>query len=182
MNMRQISAIIIVSAFLLPATVAYPQRSQVPLRVFLNEIQPGVMSSPQYCLLVFDDHHFHTEKANIKDQRATDRKVSDGQLSDKDWSALVAIIDSEQFRDLNVPQSVPPSVMQDTHPYTIGIARGKNFQNMEFLDAKSMKLYEAEVKPLLQWWKAVRSKRMESKPSDSDSRCTLDNSHAIFAQ
>src|ERR1035441_3086172 len=90
MNMRQITAIIIVSAFLLPATVAYPQRSQVPLRVFLNEIQPGVMSSPQYCLLVFDDHHFHTEKANIKDQRATDRKCSDGQLSDKDWSALVA--------------------------------------------------------------------------------------------
>jgi hypothetical protein len=182
MKMRQIGIIVIVSALLLSATVAYSQRSQVQLRAFLNEIQPGVMSSQQYCLLVFDDHHFHVEKTNIKDQQATDRKVSEGQLSDKDWSALVAIIDSQKFRDLKVPQSVPPLVMQDTHPYTISIARDKNFQNMEFLDAKSMKPYEAEVKPLLQWWKAVRSKRMDSKPLDSDSRCTLDNSHAIFAQ
>ncbi len=181
--MRKIAFVLIVPAFLLSATAAYSQRPQTPpLRMFLNEIQPGVMSSPQYCLLVFDNHHFHAEKANIKNQQATDRKVFEGQLSDKDWSALVAIIDSQKFRDLKVPQSVPPLVMQDTHPYTISIARDKNFQNMEFLDSKSMKPYEAEVKPLLRWWKEMRTERVESRTSDPDSRCTLDNSHAVFAQ
>jgi hypothetical protein len=181
MKMRAF-AILATYALVLTSALASAQPHETPLRIFLNEVQPGVMSSPQYCLLVFDDHHFHAEKANIKAHQATDRRVSEGQLSDKDWNALGAIIDSPKFRELNVPPYVPPPVMQDTHPYTISVARDKNFQNMEFLDEKSLKPYEAEVKPLLKWWKSVRSEHLETKTSDPDSRCALDSSHAIFAQ
>ena len=54
-------------------------------------------------------------------------------MSDADWNSLTAIINSNEFRDLKVPPTVPPPVMQDTHPYTISVARDKGFQNMEFL-------------------------------------------------
>ena len=153
-----------------------------PLKILLNEVQPGVMSAPQYCTLVFNDRHFHTETADIKQGRDFDRKVYEGQLSDADWSALVAIIDSQGFRDLKVPRTVPPLVMQDTHPYTISVARDKNFQNMEFLDNKSLKPFESQVKPLLQWWKSFRGRRAPVSSSPPNARCALDSTHAIFAQ
>ena len=152
------------------------------LRVFLNEVQPGVLSAPQYCTLVFQDHHFHTERANIKNGRDSDRKVYEGQLSDTDWNALLAIIDSKEFRGLSVPRTVPPLVMQDTHPYTISVARDKTFQNMEFMDTKSLKPFESQVKPLLQWWKSFRGRRAPESNSPPDARCALDSTHAIFAQ
>jgi len=76
----------------------------------------------------------------------------------------------------------PPPVMQDTHPYTISVARNNNFQNMEFLDAKSLKPYEPQVKPLLQWWKAMRVRHMPESSSSADTRCALDKTHAVFSQ
>jgi hypothetical protein len=156
--------------------------TRAALRVFLNEVQPGVLSSPQYCTLVFYDRHFHTERANIKNGSDSDRKVYEGRLSDTDWNALVAIIDSKEFLDLNVPRTVTPLVMQDTHPYTISVARDKTFQNMEFMDTKSLKPFESQVKPLLQWWKSFRGQRAPESSSPPDARCALDSTHAIFAQ
>lgn len=156
--------------------------AQAPLKLFINEVQPSVMSSPQYCTLVFADHRFHSERADIKRGRDTDRTVYEGQLSDSDWNALVAVIDSQDFRDLKVPRTVPPLVMQDTHPYTISVARDKNFQNMEFLDNKSLKPYGAQVKPLLQWWKVLRGQRTPVSSASPDARCALDSTHAIYSQ
>jgi hypothetical protein len=158
------------------------QPTHAALRVFLNEVQPGTMSAPQFCTLVFSDHRFHSEKADIKHGRDSDRKVYEGQLSDANWNALVAIIDSQEFRDLKVPGFVPPLVMQDTHPYTISVARDHNYQNMEFLDSKSLKPYEPQVKPLLQWWKSFRGQHTPVSSASSDSRCALDSTHAIFSQ
>ncbi|HMD16578.1 MAG TPA: hypothetical protein VKH18_07925 [Terriglobales bacterium] len=158
------------------------QPAQAALRVFLNEVQPGTMSASQYCTLVFDDHRFHTEKADIKRGRDSDRKVYEGQLSDADWNSLVAIIDAKDFRDLNVPRTVPPLVMQDTHPYTISVARDKDFQSMEFLDNKNLKPYESQVKPLLQWWKSFRGRHTPESSAPPDAKCALDSTHAIFAQ
>jgi len=152
------------------------------LKIFLNEVQPGVMSSPQYCTLVFDNRRFHSEKADIKPGSDTGRKIYEGQLSDSDWNALIAVIDSPGFRDLKVPQTVPPLVMQDTHPYTISVARDKDFQNMEFLDNKSLKPYESQVRPLLQWWKSFRGQRTPESSAHADARCALDKTHAIFSQ
>ena len=156
--------------------------ANAPLKIFLNEVQPGVMSSPQYCTLVFDNRRFHSEKADIKPGSDTGRKIYEGQLSDSDWNALIAVIDSPGFRDLKVPQTVPPLVMQDTHPYTISVARDKDFQNMEFLDNKSLKPYESQVKPLLQWWKSFRGQRTPESSATADARCALDRTHAIFSQ
>src|SRR6266478_1048407 len=165
------------------ATAASGQQpAQASLQMFLNEVQPGTMSAPQYCTLVFKDRHFHSEKADIKRGRDSDRKVYEGQLSDTDWNALFAIIDSVAFRDLKVPGTVPPPVMQDTHPYTISVARDNNFQNMEFLDNKSLKPYESQVKPLLQWWKSFRGQRTPESSATADARCALDKTHAIFSQ
>ncbi len=152
------------------------------LKIFINEVEPGVMSSPQYCTLVFADHHFHSEQADIRQGERTDRKVYEGQLSENDWNDLVAIIDSEAFRDLKVPRTVPPLVMQDTHPYTISVARDDNFQNMEFLDQKSLKPYEAQIKPLLHWWKSLRKRHTPESSAPPDPRCKLDSAHVVFAQ
>ncbi len=156
--------------------------ANAPLKMFLNEVQPGVMSAPQYCTLVFANRRFHTEKADIKQGRDTDRKIYEGQLSDSDWNALDAVIDSPGFSDLKVPQTVPPLVMQDTHPYTISSARDQDFHNMEFLDNKSLKPYESQVKPLLQWWKSLRGQRTPESSAPADARCALDKTHAIFSQ
>ena len=167
----------------LTATLGSGQQPAPPvLRVFLNEVQPGVLSAPQYCTLVFMDHRFHSERADIKHGRDSNRKVYEGQLSDIDWNALVAVIDSKEFRDLKVPAYVPPPVMQDTHPYTISVARDNAFQNMEFLDNKSLKPYESQVKPLLQWWKSFRGQRAPELGAPPDARCALDKAHAVFSQ
>jgi hypothetical protein len=175
--------IVFLLALGLTATTGSSQSTtSAPLKIVLNEVQPGAMSAPQYCTLVFADHRFHSEKADIKQGRDTDRKVYEGQLSDSDWNALVTVIDSPGFRDLKVPRTVPPLVMQDTHPYTISVARDKDFQNMEFLDSKSLKPYESQVKPLLQWWKSFRGRRTPESSTPPDPRCALDSTHAIFSQ
>jgi len=158
------------------------QPAHAPLKIFLNEVQPGNMSAPQYCTLVYDDRHFHSEKADIQHGRVINRKIYEGQLSDGDWNSLIAIVDSQQFRDLKVPRTVPPLVMQDTHPYTISVARDQDFQNMEFLDGKALKPYEPQVKPLLQWWKSLRGRHLPDSKAAADPQCALDSSHAVFAQ
>jgi len=152
------------------------------LKLVINEVSPGVMSSDQYCTLVFADHTFHSEKANIKNSKGSERKIYEGSLSDSQWNGLTAIIDSPQFRDLKIPQTVPPLIMQDTHPYTISVARDKDFQNMEFLDSKSLKPYESQIKPLLQWWKALRGQHMSDSKAAANPRCALDNTHPIYSQ
>jgi hypothetical protein len=179
---RPIAFVFLLGLRLAVTTVSGQAPAKAPLKIFLNEVQPGVMSAPQYCTLVLKDRHFHFEKADIKRGRDVDRKVYEGQLSDADWNTLVAIIDGKEFRDLKVPQTVPPLVMQDTHPYTISIARDKDFQNMEFLDNKSLKPYESQVKPLLQWWKSFRGRHRPESSSPPDARCALDSTHSVFTQ
>ncbi len=152
------------------------------VRLQLNEVQAGSMASEQYCTVIFADRHFHSEKASRKRGKDTDRKVYEGVLSEADWNTLRGIIDSEGFRALNVPRDVPPLVIQDAHTVTISVARDAKFQNMEFLDNKSRKPYESQLKPLLQWWKSFRGERMAESKSAPDARCALDSTHAVFSQ
>jgi hypothetical protein len=152
------------------------------VRLQLNEVQAGSMAAEQYCTVVFADRHFHSEKANRSRGKDTDRKVYEGTLSEADWNALGGIIDSEGFRALNVPPTVPPLVIQDAHTVTISVARDAKFQNMEFLDNKSRKPYESQLKPLLQWWKSFRGERMGESKAAPDARCALDSTHAVFSQ
>jgi hypothetical protein len=149
------------------------------LRLLLLEDQPGVMSNQQYCMLVFSDRHFHAEKAVRKMGRDQDRKVYEGELPESDWNALESILGSEEFRSLNVPASAMPPVVEDAHGYTISVARDHTFQNMEFLDNKSRKPYESRLKPLLQWWKSIRSRRL-LETGAQNSRCSL-NSGVVFS-
>ncbi|MFZ0797225.1 MAG: hypothetical protein WCA13_19720 [Terriglobales bacterium] len=168
---------------LLAATVASGQASNPPaLRLLLNEVQPGSLSTEQYCTLVFTDRHFHMEKATLQHGRDSDRKTYEGELSEADWNALGGILDRKEFRELKVPPSIAPLVMQDTHPYTISVARDGNFQNMEFLNGKSLKPYEPQIKPLLQWWKSFRGRRLPESNAPADKRCALDNSRAVISQ
>jgi len=152
------------------------------LRLLLSEVQPGMSSSEHYCMLVFDDHHFHAEKA-VRTRVGTDkeRKVYEGQLSDADWNTVTTIIEAKTFRELRVPSSTPSLVVRDSHPYTISVARANGFQNMEFLTKESLKPYESEVKPLLQWWKSSRKLTTSQSNADADSRCSLGDSNAIFS-
>jgi hypothetical protein len=152
------------------------------VRLQLNEVQPGAMASEQYCTVVFADRHFHSEKASRSRGKDTDRKVYEGELSEADWNALGAIIDSEGFRTLNVAQGVPPLVIEDAHTVTVSVARGARFQNMEFLDNKSRKPYDSQLKPLLRWWKSFRGEHVAESKVAPDARCSLDNSSAVFSQ
>jgi hypothetical protein len=152
------------------------------VRLQLNEVEVGSMASEQYCTVVFADRHFHSEKASRSRGKDRERKVYEGELSETDWNALGGIIDSDGFRALNVPQGVPPLVVQDTHSVTISVARGAKFQNMEFLDNKSRKPYDSQLKPLLQWWKSFRGERPAESKAGPDARCALDSTHAVFSQ
>lgn len=156
--------------------------SQAAVRLVLSEVQPGSMSSDQSCTLVFADRRFHHEKASRQHGRELARKIYEGELSEGEWGALDAILDSREFRALNVPRTVAPLVMSDSHVYTISVAREGKFQNMEFLDNKSRKPYESQLKPLLQWWKSFRGRRMSESNAPPDARCSLDSSHGIFSQ
>jgi len=152
------------------------------IRVLLSEVMPGAMSADQYCTLVFNNRHFHSEKASRHHGKDTDRKVYEGDLSDAEWSSLNTIIDSPDFRDITVPKSVAPLIMQDTHPYTISVGRNGKYQNLEFLDSKSLKPYQIQIKPLLQWWKSLRAQRLPESNAPVNDHCSLDSTHAIIAQ
>ena len=139
------------------------------------------MASEQYCTLVFADRHFHAEKATRKLGKDKDRRVYEGELSEADWNALGGVLDNKDFQALNVPQGVPPLVIQDAHTYTISVARDTKFQNLEFLDNKSRKPYEKQLKPLLDWWKTFRHAHATASNAPVDSRCSLDNTRPVFS-
>ena len=155
---------------------------EMAVRVLLSEVQAGSMASEQYCTLVFEDRHFHYEKASRKRGQDKERKVYEGELSQTEWDALIGILDNKEFRELNVPQEVPPLIMQDVHTFSISVARGNKFQNVEFLDNNSRKPYDSQLKPLLQWWKSLRHERMTESKALPDARCSLDSTHAVFNQ
>jgi hypothetical protein len=156
--------------------------SAAKISIFISEIQPGALSTAQYCTLVYTDHHFHSEKAIRHHGQDTERKVYQGELSEAEWNSLTAIIDNKDFRELSPPQTVPPLVMQDTHPFTISVLRDSKYQNMEFLDSKSLKPYQSQIKPLLQWWKTFRSQRTPESNAPADKTCALDSTHAVIGQ
>ena len=158
-----------------------PSAKPAAVRLMLSEVQAGAMQAQQYCTLVFADRRFHYERASLHHGKDLDRKVYEGEFSEADWNALSGILENKEFRELNVPREVPPLVMQDSHVYTISVARDTKFQNMEFLDNKSRKPYESRLNPLLKWWKSFRGHLTESK-APPDARCALDSTHAVFSQ
>jgi hypothetical protein len=171
------------SGLALATTTSFGQAPNPPkIRVLLSEVQPASLSADQYCTLVFTDHHFHSEKASRHHGQDNYRKVYEGELSETEWNSLTSIVDSKELRDLKVPPSVPPLVMQDTHPYNISIERDSNYQNMEFLDSKSLKPYESQIKPLLQWWKSLRGRGVPESSAPPNPSCSLDSTHAVFSQ
>ena len=177
------SSITILSVVLGISFLAYAGSKEHPaeLRLLLSEVQPGALGTEQYCMLVFDDHSFHSERAHRKLGKDQERAVYEGKLSDNDWDALTAIIDAKQFRELKVPESAPTLVVNDPHPYTISVARRGGFQNMEFLTKASLKPYESELKPLLRWWSSSRSAHMSESEAPPDRRCALNDSTGVFS-
>jgi hypothetical protein len=139
------------------------------------------MASEQYCALVFEDHTFHYEQASRKLGKDRDRRVYEGELAQADWDALTGILESSELRSLDVVPSAPPLVVEDAHTFTISVSRGAKFQNMEFLNNSGRKPYEAQLRPLLRWWKAFRRRRMPEMKAQPDSRCSLDNPQSIYA-
>jgi len=179
---RSIAFLVTLGLALAAVSASGQQLTAGPIKLFLNEVQPGGLSTSQYCTLVFADHHFHSEKADIKKGQDNSRKIYEGQLSDNDWNSMVAIIDSKEFTGMKVPRTVPPLIMQDTHPYNIAVLRGTDYQNMEFLDKKSLKPYDPQIKPLLQWWKSLRGEHTPESSAPANPQCALDSNHAVYAQ
>ena len=175
---------IVIAASILMMVWSTAVRAQKPIsvRLVLSEVQAGSMQSQQYCAIVFPDHRFHFEKASRRRGTDVNRKIYEGNFSEEDWEKLGGILDSNDLRALNVPRQVPPLVMQDSHVFTISVERGNKFQNMEFLDNKSRKPYESQLKPLLAWWKSFRGGRLVESKSSPDSLCSLDDAHAVFSQ
>jgi hypothetical protein len=151
------------------------------LRLLMSEVQPSASASEQYCMLVFDDHRFHVERAHRTRGKDRERKVYEGRFSDGDWNALNDILEAKQFRELRVPPSHPALVLENPHPYTISVARQKGFQNMEFLNKESLKPYQSELKPLLKWWKSARDMQPVEPGAEVDGRCSLKDENGIFS-
>jgi hypothetical protein len=160
---------------------SHETKGEPALRLVLSEVQSGSMSSEQYCMLVFDDHRFHAEKAVRGNGQDRDRKVYEGILSDADWNALNGTLDSADFRKLDVKPGYVPLVVERVHSFTISVRRETQFQNLEFMDDNSRKPYDAQLKPLLQWWKSTRSRKMPVSEAPADKRCALDSSHGVFS-
>jgi hypothetical protein len=178
---RPITLLFVVLGIGLAASaVSKESAKNAALRLLLSEVQPGSMATEQYCMLVFDDRRFHAENAQLKMGKDQKRKVFEGQLSDLDWNALIGIIDSKEFREIEVPPSPPSLMVHDSHPYTISVARDNRFQNMEFLTKESLRPYESRVKPLLKWWKTSRGAHMLESEAPPDSRCSLNSGNAVF--
>jgi len=165
------------------AAVALAQHSDGPaFRLVLTEVRPGNMATQLRCTLVLRDHHFHHETASITPNRDSERKVYEGELSDGEWSALNAILDGKSLRDLNVPRAFAPPVMQDVHILNISVGRESKFQNLEFLNDKSRKPYDSELKPLLQWWKSFNHRHMTESHAAPNSQCAPNQNNTLFAQ
>lgn len=155
--------------------------TEAPLRLLMSEVLPGTMSAEHYCILVFSDHRFHAEKATRHMGKDRDRTVYEGTLTEADWNALGDILESKEFRSINVQPTVTPLIMENAHSYAISVARDAKFQNMEFLGNKSLKPYEPQLKPLFTWWKSVRSRRMAKSEAPPDNKCALDSSRGVFS-
>jgi hypothetical protein len=174
--------------FLLGAGLAAASGSDQPparasrLRLLLSEVQAGTMASEQYCALVFADRRIHFEKATRKLGKDRDRKVYESQLSEADWNTLNTILDDKGLRELRLPEGVPPLVIEDAHTIAISISRDTKYQNMEFLNNKSRKPYEEQLKPLLGWWKSQRGGHMAASTAAPDPKCSLDSTHGVFSQ
>ena len=180
---RQILSVWFTLTMMLGATAAsdLPNRS-ASVRLLLSEVQPGAMQVQQYCTVVFADRRFHYERASIHNGKDMERKVYEGEFSDSDWNTLGEILDNTAFREVNVPREVAPAITQDAHVYTISVARNAHFQNMEFLDKKSLKPYQTQVKPLLDWWKSFRGRRLVESKVPVDAHCSLNSEHTVFSQ
>ncbi len=180
---RQISTVCFALGMMLAASAASdPRAGSASVRLLLSEVQPGLTQVQQYCTVVFADRRFHYERASLHHGKDIDRKVYEGEFSEADWNALGEILDESAFRKLNVPREVEPPIVQDSHVYTISIARDAHFQNMEFLDKKSLKPYQAQVKPLLEWWKSFRGRRLVESKTPADAHCSLNSEHTVFSQ
>ena len=177
---RLVTCILLVSAVRGNSQIA-EQPKEPALRLVLSEVQPGSMASEHYCMLVFADRSFHAEKARRKTGQDQERKTFEGKLSDADWNALDGILEGDGFRQLKVPSDYVPLAIQEAHVYTISVRREKGFQNMEFMNDNSRKPYDSQLKPLFQWWKSVRSRRVAASESPADSRCKLDSSRGVVA-
>ena len=180
--LRKVLIVVNVLGAVLACAAPDPPAKASPIRLFLSESQAGATQVQQYCAVVFADRRFHYERASIHHGKDVDRKVYEGEFSEADWNALGGVLDASDFRALNVPREVAPLVMQDSHVYTISVAREAHFQNMEFLDEKSLRPYEAQVKPLLEWWKSFRGHRMSQSRVPADAHCLPDNIHTVFSQ
>jgi hypothetical protein len=132
-------------------------------------------------MLVFADHSFHSEKASLSNGKQRERKIYAGNISDADWNALDSILESDGLRKLKVRPGYVPLVIQGVHSVTISVNREKEFQNMEFMDDNSRKPYDSQLKPLLQWWRAARTRRMTASEAPADNRCALDSSQGVFS-
>ena|SRR5260370_28769236 len=109
-----------------------------------------------------------------------DRRIFEGELSESDWKTLGDILDSKDFRELNVPRDVETFVLSDSHPYSISVSRGNTFQNVEFLDSKRLKPYYPQISPLLKWWKALPSRHLSLSDGTADERCSPDRNHPLI--
>ena len=153
-----------------------------PHPVFLArfaDMKFGVMASTQRCALIFADHTFHFEHADVHRGKDLKRKVYDGTFTPAEWDALMAVLDAKPLHDLNVPPQ-PTMVVEDLDLFSMNVWRGDYYQNLEFLDKNSRKPYQSTLKPVLHWWKSFVGRKMTegAKPSP---HCANSQENMIFA-
>ena len=98
--------------------------------------------------------------------------IYEGSLSPADLSKLIRILESKDFRELKPPpEQSHRLVIEDLHLLQITVPRPGGTQDLQYLTRASRRGDEKALRPLLQWWKNLRTHLPPALNNGASNRC-----------
>jgi hypothetical protein len=126
-------------------------------RVRLAEARSGVMGTNEMCALIYLDGHYHAERTYRKLDEPTEKEVFEGTIGAQEWQELNRLLEAPELKSLKSPVEPRRIMVENMHLVQVSIARQDGIQELRYETDASRKHAEATLKPLLEWWKALRS-------------------------
>jgi hypothetical protein len=140
-------------------------------RLRLTEARSGIMGTNEICVLVYLDSRYHAERTYRKLDEPTDKEVYEGSLGPEGFQRLNQILDAPELKSLKSPAEPRRIMVQDMHLVQVDIARPEGIQELHYLTDAGRKHDNAVLKPLLEWWKTLRSHYPAPSPEGKMTRC-----------
>ena len=116
------------------------------------------MGTNEMCVLIYLDGRYHAERTYRKQDEPTEKEVYEGSLSADDMQKLDHLLDAPELRALKSPLAPRRIMVDDLHLVQISIARQEGIQELRYETDAIRKHDDARLKPLLEWWKSLRSR------------------------